>query len=65
LTAKLLKGDCLELMEGMPEKSVDLVLTDPPYNISVKNNFSTMGRLGIDFGEWDKEVEVEEENEKA
>ncbi len=33
---------------------VDLVLTDPPYNISKKNNFKTIGRSGIDFGEWDK-----------
>ncbi|BAJ54654.1 adenine specific DNA methyltransferase [Helicobacter pylori F16] len=32
-------------------------ITDPPYNISVKNNFSTLKsakRQGIDFGEWDK-----------
>lgn len=34
---------------------VDLILTDPPYNISVKNNLHTMrGHNGIDFGEWDK-----------
>lgn len=33
---------------------VDLILTDPPYNISRKNNFKTIGRSGIDFGEWDK-----------
>jgi DNA modification methylase len=26
-------GDCLELMREMPDKSVDLVLTDPPYGI--------------------------------
>ncbi len=33
----------------------DLILTDPPYNISMANNFRTMkGRNGIDFGEWDK-----------
>lgn len=31
-----------------------MVLTDPPYNIARKNNFHTMGRSGIDFGEWDK-----------
>jgi len=28
---KLLKGDCLELMKGIPDGSVDMVLTDPPY----------------------------------
>lgn len=30
---QLLHGDCLELMQTIPDKSVDLVLTDPPYNI--------------------------------
>ena len=48
------QGDCLELMNGIPDNSVDLILTDPPYNIARKNNFRTMGRSGIDFGEWDK-----------
>jgi site-specific DNA-methyltransferase (adenine-specific)/modification methylase len=47
-------GDCLERMKEIPDGSVDMVLTDPPYNIARKNNFSTMGRSGIDFGEWDK-----------
>jgi site-specific DNA-methyltransferase (adenine-specific) len=47
-------GDCLEVMKQISDKSVDLVLTDPPYNIARENNFSTMGRAGIDFGEWDK-----------
>ena len=29
----LYQGDCLELMKYIPDKSVDLILTDPPYNI--------------------------------
>lgn len=28
---KLLHGDCLELMKDIPDKSVDCILTDPPY----------------------------------
>jgi DNA modification methylase len=47
-------GDCLEVMQSIPDKSIDLCLTDPPYNIAKDNNFATMGRAGIDFGEWDK-----------
>lgn len=47
-------GDCLQVMKSIPDKSIDLCLTDPPYNIARNNNFSTMGRAGIDFGEWDK-----------
>ena len=27
----LWKGDCLELMKDIPDGSVDLILTDPPY----------------------------------
>ena len=27
------QGDCLELMKGIPDGSVDLVVTDPPYLI--------------------------------
>ena len=30
---KLLLGDCLELMNGIPDKSIDVVITDPPYGI--------------------------------
>ena len=29
---KVLKADCMELMGGMADESVDLVLTDPPFN---------------------------------
>ena len=30
-------GDCLELLKTIEDGSVDLILTDPPYNISQKN----------------------------
>jgi DNA modification methylase len=30
---KIHNCDCLEFMKGLPDKSVDLVLTDPPYKI--------------------------------
>lgn len=45
-------------MKEIESESIDLILTDIPFNISKKNNFKTMkdrkGRNGIDFGEWDK-----------
>ena len=31
-------GNCIDLLDTIPDGSVDLVLTDPPYNISIKNN---------------------------
>lgn len=32
---KLIKGDCLEKLKNIPDKSVDLVLTDPPYSLDL------------------------------
>lgn len=34
---KLYQGDCLEIMRDIPDDSVDLVLTDPPYMINTKS----------------------------
>ena len=31
---QLFKGDCLEIMENIESNSINLILTDPPYNIS-------------------------------
>ena len=31
---KLYNGDCLGVMQEIPSKSIDLILIDPPYNIS-------------------------------
>ena len=31
---KILQGDCLEVMRGMADNSVDSVVTDPPYGLS-------------------------------
>lgn len=55
---KLIHGDCLKEMKHIPNGLVDLILTDPPYNISKDNNFHTMGRKGIDFGSWDKNADI-------
>ena len=35
----LMQGDCLELMKNIPDGSVDLVLTDPPYGIDFQSNY--------------------------
>ncbi len=48
---RIILGDCLNEMKQIQNESIDLILTDPPYNIARKNNFHTMGRAGIDFGE--------------
>ena len=30
----LFNGDCLEVMKELPDNSIDLIVIDPPYNIS-------------------------------
>lgn len=50
---KLYRGDCLEMIDQLPDRSVDLMLTDPPYNISRENRFWSMNRQSMDFGVWD------------
>ena len=34
----LLQGDCLERMKEIPDGSVDMILTDPPYGMSFQSN---------------------------
>ena len=47
--------DALELLRQLPNHSVDMLLTDPPYGISYKNHFTTrphpkiIGDDGLDF----------------
>lgn len=36
---ELLQGDCLELMKKIPDNSIDLIVTDPPYLIKYKTNY--------------------------
>lgn len=48
-------GDCLDVMRAMPDASVDAVITDPPYGISVAGSALTgsNGTRNLDFGAWD------------
>ena len=52
--------DYRKFLRGIESNSVDLILTDPPYNISRKTGFSNIGKksverfaVSMDFGEWD------------
>mgnify|MGYP005862256575 FL=1 len=35
---KLYNGDCLEIMDNIDDKSIDLIITDPPYLINYQSN---------------------------
>lgn len=53
----LIQGDCMDYLSQIPDKSIDLILTDPPYNIAQYStgNIPLPGRsaLNNDLGEWD------------
>lgn len=53
----IVNGDCFEYLHKIPDKSVDLILTDPPYNIAQYStgNINLPGRsaLNNDLAEWD------------
>ena len=55
---RLIYGDCMSFMKTMPDNSVDLILTDPPYNIAKYStgNIELPGRsaLNNDIADWDK-----------
>ena len=39
MTVTLYLGDCLEVMKSIPDKSIDAVITDPPYGINWDTNY--------------------------
>lgn len=47
---ELYNADCLEKMKDIPDKSIDLVLTDPPYNAGREYSNDNLGDIEyIDF----------------
>ena len=46
---KLYNGDCLEVMKSIPDKSIDAIITDPPYGRVYKNKRTTACK-------WDKAI---------
>jgi modification methylase len=52
----ILLGDCIELMNSLPEKSVDLVFADPPYNLQLGGDLHRPDNSHVDAvnNEWDK-----------
>lgn len=48
-------GDCLEVLNSLPENSVDMIFADPPYNLSNDGYTVHAGkRVSVNKGDWDK-----------
>jgi DNA modification methylase len=44
---QIIQGDCLQVLRTLPDKSVDLVLTDQPYGIGEDGGRSEIGRVVV------------------
>lgn len=53
--AIIYNGDCLEILAKLPEKSIDMIFSDPPYNLS-NDGFTVHAgkRVSVNKGNWDK-----------
>lgn len=53
--------DNLEYLKKLPDNCVDLVVTDPPYNVSQGKNITFNGKTIVkEFGDWDHNFNPEE-----
>ena len=41
----LMQGDCLELIKEIPDRSIDLIVTDPPYRVTSKGSAGNSGGM--------------------
>ncbi|MCX7992844.1 MAG: site-specific DNA-methyltransferase [Fimbriimonadales bacterium] len=53
---QVIQGDCIEVMRQLPEKSVDCVFADPPYNLQLRQPLYRPNRTQVDAvdDEWDR-----------
>ena len=53
---KILVGDCVEQLRKIPDKSVDLVFADPPYNLQLSTELLRPNNTRVDGVDdaWDK-----------
>ena len=59
---RLFLGDCLEILGRLPDKCVDLVFADPPYNLQLENELFRPNETRVNGVEdqWDKFPNLEE-----
>src|SRR3989338_3632355 len=58
---RLLKGDCVEILNQARENSVDMIFADPPYFLSNGGITCHAGKIvSVNKGKWDKSKGIEE-----
>lgn len=63
---QLYNEDCLKVLKTLPEKSVDLIFADPPYNLSGEGYLTThSGKVAkLHKGNWDIIIDIHKFNEE-
>lgn len=53
---RIIQGNCIEAMSRLPEKSVDLIFADPPYNLQLGGELTRPDNSKVDAvtDEWDQ-----------
>ena len=53
---QILQGDCIEVLSALPEKSIDLIFADPPYNLQLQQALwrPNMTRVDAVNDKWDQ-----------
>jgi site-specific DNA-methyltransferase (adenine-specific) len=51
-TIKFFLGDCVEVLAALPERSVDVVVTSPPYNLGIRYRTYDDGQPRHEYLEW-------------
>lgn len=53
---QILQGDCVEVMQQMPDACVDVIFADPPYNLQLSQELYRPNQNKVEgvFDEWDK-----------
>ena len=64
-------GDAITKLQNLPDKCVDLIITDPPYNLGLfmkkrgtnmnklrEGHFAASGWDDLDFNEWTRQMNI-------
>ena len=45
---QIIQGNCVEVLNSFPEKSIDLIFADPPYNLQLQNELHRPNMSKVD-----------------
>ena len=52
----IIEGDSIEVLKSLPSNSVDMIFSDPPYNLQLKSNLKRPDHSNVEGvdNDWDK-----------